>query len=896
MGSRRLTSSDQEQSIHERLTPSTPSSLIRASLDQQMHIPVTPNSKLRINQLVPLFPFQRRSLTGKLAVSMTGVILVAIGSITTLSIHREQAAFKVELQQEADLLLDTLEMTAADWLHSSTADDLLRLMKVIKDNNSLVVGGYIFDANGHVIANLQHDYQTSIREPSFSNEMNGRVFLNHGETTFEWFETHLHAGRSIILMNQQVGAISLELSTAQLDANVAGVWKRGLAIVIVSTGLGAILAVMVSRSTTKPLRTITDATRRITDGHLDEYVAIPPDGDCAALATAFNAMTQRLRDSLIARDQVEAALRESQERYALAVRGANDGLWDWNLKTSQIYFSPRWKEMLGFAEDELENNPHTWFDRIHPADLDALKSAIAAHLQGTTGHLKVEYRMKHQDGHYLWMLSRGVVVRDENDVPYRMSGSQTDITIQKETEHRLFHAAFHDDLTGLPNRAMLMKQLEDVLWRSHNSLEHRFAVLFLDFDRFKVVNDSLGHNVGDELLVKIAQRLRKSIRRSDVVARLGGDEFVVLFESIYDATGVIELAERIQQKLKAPFSIQGNDIISTASIGIVLCDSSYQNSEEVLRDADICMYQAKAAGRARYVVFHPDMHAGALDRLKSENDLRNALKRREFKLNYQPIVSLTTGDCMGFEALIRWYHPEKGLISPADFIPLAEETGLIVPIGAWALEKACFQIQQWNLIFSPDKPFSISVNLSSNQIVQPDLIDQISRILEQSKLPALQLNIEITESVIMENIDVACSKLQSLRDMGIQIYIDDFGTGYSSLGYLQQLPVDILKIDRSFVKNIGTDVGSEEIIRAIITLADGLGKTVIAEGIETVAQQEWLSQMGCQYAQGYLFSRPLDSENAKAFISSVFHYESGDRSYADILDRMLPHSRPDAVS
>ncbi|MEB3213739.1 MAG: EAL domain-containing protein, partial [Leptolyngbyaceae bacterium] len=697
----------------------------------------------------------------------------------------------------------------------------------------------------------------------------------------------LYAGRAIS-GHPRYRAISLELSTAQLDANLARVWHRGVAIALFSTTLGATLAVIVSRSVTKPLRTITEATRRIAEGHLDEYVAVPPDNDCAALANAFNAMTRKLRDSVTERDRVEAALRESKERYALAVKGANDGLWDWNLKTSQVYFSPRWKEMLGYAEESLEESPHEWFDRVHPDDLDILKSAIAAHLQGQTHHLKVEYRMQHQAGHYLWMLSRGVVVRDEKDAPYRMSGSQTDITLQKKTESQLFHAAFHDTLTGLPNRAMLLKRLETFLRRSHNTPDYMFAVLFLDFDRFKVVNDSLGHNVGDQLLVEIAQRLQQSLRRSDMVARLGGDEFIMLLEGIYDLASITDLAERIQQKLKTPFSIHGHDIVSTASIGIVVCDSAYKHAEEVLRDADICMYRAKESGRAQYIVFHPDMHTGTLDRLKSENDLRDALKREEFTLNYQPIVKLATGEFVGFEALIRWHHPEKGWVSPGEFIPLAEETGLIVPIGAWTLDRACIQVRQWNLSFSKDTPFSISVNLSTNQIAQPDLIHQIRQTLEHSQLSASQLKIEITESVIMENLDVACSKLQALRDMGIQIYIDDFGTGYSSLGYLQKLPVDVLKIDRSFVKNIGVDVGSEEIIRAIVMLADGLGKTVIAEGIETVDQQQWLSRLGCQYAQGYLFSRPLDSGNAETFISQLFDPHSTDSPYADILDQLLP--------
>ncbi|MEM7772849.1 MAG: EAL domain-containing protein [Cyanobacteria bacterium P01_A01_bin.37] len=826
--------------------------------------------------------FRGQPLAVKLALSMTGLILIAIGSITTLVIWREQSAFKVELQQQANVLLDTLDVAAEEWLHSSSVDELSRLMGAFRDDNSLIIGGYIFDADGQIIADI---WQEHLSTP---HTIDKRIFLERDKTAFEWHETYLLASRAMVVMRRPIGGISLELSTAQLETNLAHIRQWGMAIALITTTLGASLSVMISRSVTRSLRAITEATRRIANGHLDEQVTVPQGDDCAALADAFNAMTRQLRCSLAERDHVETALRESQERYAFAIKGANDGLWDWDLSTSDIYFSPRWKEILGYEDHALDNDLCDWFDRVHPEDLDVLKSAIAAHLQGTTRHLKVEYRMKHREGHYLWMLSRGVVVRDEQDTPYRMSGSQTDITIQKEAEEQLFHAAFHDTLTDLPNRLMLLKRLENALRRSHETSEFSFAILFLDFDRFKVVNDSLGHNIGDKLLVEIAQRLQDALRHSDMVARLGGDEFIVLIEGVHHITDVTDLAERIQQKLQSPFSLSGHDIVSTASIGIVLCDSTYQAAEDVLRDADICMYRAKENGRAQYVVFHPDMHKGTLDRLKSESDLRNALKQGEFTLHYQPIVNLITGEFVGFEALMRWYHPEKGWISPGDFIPLAEETGLIVPIGAWALEKACTQIHQWNAIFSLEHPFGISVNLSSNQIAQPDLIDQIGRVLERSQLAASQLNIEITESVIMENLDVACGKLQALRHMGIQIYIDDFGTGYSSLGYLQKLPVDALKIDRSFVNNIGSDAGSEEIVRAIMMLADGLGKTVIAEGIETVDQQQWLHQLGCQYAQGYLFSKPLDQGNAEVFISRLSRHTVEDSLFTDILDRLLP--------
>ncbi len=626
---------------------------------------------------------------------------------------------------------------------------------------------------------------------------------------------------------------------------------------------------LISRSITRLLRAMMTATQRIAAGRLDKQIVMRAGGNLAALAEAFNGMTRQLRHALAERDQVKTALRESADRYALAVRGANDGLWDWNLKTGKIYFSPRWKEILGYAEHELSNSLQTWFDRIHPDDVDAIKSAIANHLQNRTAHLQVEYRMMHKDGQYVWMLSRGIAVRDKHHAPYRMSGSQTDITMRKEAEFQLVHGAFHDALTGLPNRSLLLNRLDDVLRRSHDQNDSLFAVLFLDCDRFKVVNDSLGHNSGDALLVDLAQRLRNSLRSSDLVARLGGDEFVILLEDIHGTIDAVEVAERIQQTLRHPFCLSGHSIVITASMGIVLCDSTYTTSDEILRDADISMYKAKENGKAQHAIFNPVMHEGTLDRLKSENDLREALIRREFVLNYQPIVNLNTGELIGFEALIRWHHLEKGWINPIDFIPLAEEIGLILPIGEWVLHEACAQIYAWNTDLALNQPFTISVNLSSNQIAQPDLINQVANILSGSNLAPSQLKIEITESVIMENLDVAYYKLEALRHLGVQIYIDDFGTGYSSLGYLQKLPIDALKIDRSFVNNIGSDTGSEEIVRAIVMLAHGLGKMVIAEGIETVEQQDWLQQVGCQYAQGYLFSKPLSKDHAEMLIAKI---------------------------
>nr|WP_290220982.1 EAL domain-containing protein [Trichocoleus desertorum] len=582
-----------------------------------------------------------------------------------------------------------------------------------------------------------------------------------------------------------------------------------------------------------------------------------------------------LQNDVTARKQAEEDLRESQERYALAVEGANDGLWDWNLKTNEIYFSPRWKSMLGYQEGEIGSFPEEWFSRVHPEDVERLKAQMGLHLEGFSPHFESEHRMRHQDGSYHWMLSRGLAVRDSSYKVTRMAGSQTDVTERKQVEEQLLHDAFHDVLTGLPNRALFIDRLGLAIERSKRPGHNLFAVLFLDLDRFKVINDSLGHMIGDQLLIAIARRLEACLRGGDTVARLGGDEFTILLEDIVDIHDATRIANRIHQALLSPFNLQGQEVFTSVSIGIALSETGYDWPEDLLRDADTAMYRAKSLGRACHEVFDRTMHLRAVELLHLETDLRRAIERQELQLYYQPIVSLTTSRIHGFEALIRWQHPERGLISPAEFIPLAEETGLIVPIGLWVLREACQQTQKWQKQFSDNFPLTISVNLSGKQFSQPDLIEQIERVLQQTALEARSLKLEITESVMMENAESATKMLLKLKALGVQLHIDDFGTGYSSLSYLHRFPIDQLKIDCSFVKRLGADDESAEIVRAIVTLAHNLGMHVTAEGVETAEQLMHLRALECEYGQGYFFFQPLpETMVEKLILTEQQCYES----------------------
>jgi len=413
-----------------------------------------------------------------------------------------------------------------------------------------------------------------------------------------------------------------------------------------------------------------------------------------------------------------------------------------------------------------------------------------------------------------------------------------------------------------------------VIDRARNNDDYQFAVLFLDLDRFKIVNDSLGHSIGDQLLVAMARRLESCIREVDLVARLGGDEFAILLDGISHPSEATTMAHRIQEKLSANFNLSGHEVFTTTSIGIALSSTGYEHPESMLRDADTAMYRAKSQGKACFEVFDKGMHTHAVYLLQMENDLRRALEREEFCVYYQPIVSLENGDLAGFEALIRWQHPEQGFVNPADFIPLAEDTGLIAPIGLWILKKACQQLCQWQWHSAGNRNLFMSVNLSSKQVAEPNLVDQISAILDETGVDPKHLKLEITESAVMDNAETAARLLKRLRSLGVQLSIDDFGTGYSSLGYLHRFPLNTLKIDRSFVGRIGEAAENMEIVRAIVSLAENMGMDVVAEGVETLSQLSQLRRLNCQYGQGYLFSRPIDADSVTAMLAKGPHWQA----------------------
>jgi len=569
----------------------------------------------------------------------------------------------------------------------------------------------------------------------------------------------------------------------------------------------------------------------------------------------------------------EAALRESEERYNLAAQGANDGIWDWDLRTKHLYFSPRWKSMLGYQDGEIGNSQEDLFRHIHPDDEDQVGLDISAHLNGQSLHFTREHRMLHKDGSIRWVLTRGLAVRDSNGVAYRMAGSMTDITDQKNAMDQLQYHALYDTLTDLPNRALLMERLDRCIKQASRQGNYHFATLYLDLDSFKLINESLGHSAGDQLLLCTAHTLKNCLQESDTIARLASDEFVILMEEIHDLNDAVRGVERIQEELKSPLNLCGQTVFVSASIGIVLGHPAYETAGEMLRDASIAMYQAKLQGKSRFVVFRPTMRLRAKTRLEMESDLRSALERRELQIHYQPILSLLDNRVLGFEALARWAHPKNGFIPPAEFIPMAEESGQIIEIGLWVMHEACRQIKTWQSRFPTSPPLTISINVSVRQITYPPFIEQVEQALRATGLDARSLHLEITEGIFLENSEAAKTALINLHAMGIHIFIDDFGTGYSALSYLNSFPVDAIKIDRSFISQLEYGDPESGIVNSILRLADEMKIKVIAEGIETAGQLSWLRSHRCRYAQGYYFSKPMDRETSEKWLEKTLVVE-----------------------
>jgi PAS domain S-box-containing protein len=582
---------------------------------------------------------------------------------------------------------------------------------------------------------------------------------------------------------------------------------------------------------------------------------------------------QRIRRELTQRNQLFEVITENAADMITVVDSFGN----------RLYNSPAYQKVLGYSPEELEGTSSV--ENIHPEDQQRVsEAATKARLTGRGERL--EYRMRHKDGTWRVLESVATTIPNKDGQIENLVIVNRDITERKQAEETIAHNSLHDTLTNLPNRALFLDRVRRVLVLSQKHLSYKFAVLFIDLDEFKVFNDSLGHAAGNDLLMQIARRLAASIRGVDTIsrsvvtqctnpetseaslARLGGDEFTILLEGIRDCGDAIRVADRVQERLAIPFDVEGQRVVTTASIGIAFCATSYTNSEDMVRDAEIAMYRAKRAGKARCQVFDNAMHASAVARLRLETDLRRALELGEFRVHYQPIVSLDSGRVVGFEALSRWQRSEE-LLLPAHFIQIADETGIIVPLNRLLLREACLQLRAWQDQFPCDPPLTMSVNITPKEFAQPDLAAQIGAILVEVGIDPGSLDVEITENIAMADPERSSLVLSELKALGVHLSIDDFGTGYSSLSRLQQFPVDTLKIDRSFISKIDTDSETSEIVRIIIMLAHNLGLRVVAEGTETTEQVRMLKDLKCELAQGYFFARPGDHAAAQALLMNT---------------------------
>jgi diguanylate cyclase (GGDEF)-like protein/PAS domain S-box-containing protein len=547
------------------------------------------------------------------------------------------------------------------------------------------------------------------------------------------------------------------------------------------------------------------------------------------------------------------ALEDSEARFARALRGANDGLWDWHIDHDQLYLSERWAGMLDLHRDQLGSGSAGWFARVHPDDLGGLRRAIDAHLQGNTPSLHHEYRIRRQSGSYLWVLVRGVA-EQVAEGQRRMAGSQTDISQRRAVQEQLQHAARHDPLTGLANRERLTELLDQALLRQGRGGARESALLFIDLDRFKLINDSLGHHIGDQVLIEAARRLSQCLRPGDHLIRFGGDEFVVLLDDLACTADAERVAQRMLDSLQPPLQIQEHQLVVSISIGIAALSEENAGLDS-LQAADLALYRAKAAGKAQFARYSAEMQAQAQYQLELQSALSRALARDEFSLVYQPICQLDREQpyLVAVEALLRWQHKGRA-VSPLEFIPCLEESGAIQAVGDWVLRQACAQVRHWQLTGQP--ALRCSVNLSSRQLQQADFAARVADILRESGLPPTSLVLEITESQLMEDSVQTLACLRELASLGIQLALDDFGTGYSSLGYLKRFPLHILKVDKTFISGTSADGDSQLISRAIIGLGLSLGLEVVAEGVEHSEHLDFLRAEGCRLAQGYWFSRP----------------------------------------
>lgn len=775
------------------------------------------------------------------------------------------------------LLYTTVQSTSYNYrkeLTEQLKDELSAFAPMLVEQ--AVIGDY---------ASIQHMLETWVQRKDLMltawTDVNGkRIEVKDQSVAIEapaWFATwvnipEMEAEVPLVLGGQSYGKVSMVLTSAPKMNLIWHVFLSQLSIILAGFLIILTMTVILLRRGLRPLHTLAKGAERFGQGSYTvriKPIAIP---DILPSINAFNKMTQEIETMLAQAQQQNAVLQDAESRWRFALEGAGDGVWDLHIQTGILQLSRRWKEMLGFREDEIGSSLDEWINRIHNDDLPRAIESIKACINGKVDTHAQEYRMICKNGSYRWILSRGMVVtRDANNMPLRIIGTNADITARKSDEETIQHQANYDPLTQLPNRRLFHDRLEQEIRKAERT-GLPIALMLIDLDQFKDVNDTLGHDIGDILLVEAAQRLKNCVRAADTVARLGGDEFTIILGEQNDPAYTERIAEEILHQLSQPFQLQDNVTYISASIGITLYPADSTSIETLLKNADQAMYAAKHQGRNRYSYFTPSMQKNAQARMLLIRDLRGALADNQFRVYYQPIVTLATGVIIKAEALIRWQHPERGMVSPAEFIPITEETGMIVDIGNWVFHEAARHAALWRL--SHHHKFQISVNVSPVQFHNEGINYKAwFDFLAELGLQGQSIVVEITEGLLLDAHTAITDQLLEFRDAGIGVSLDDFGTGYSSLSYLKKFDIDYLKIDQSFVRNL--TAGSDDLIlcEAIIVMAHKLGLKVIAEGVETTEQRDLLTAASCDYGQGYLFSKPLPAEEFDHFLRRLTNNE-----------------------
>lgn len=626
--------------------------------------------------------------------------------------------------------------------------------------------------------------------------------------------------------------------------------------------IAALFAIIFSRTVIVHIQQVTDAFRRLKSGASDiPKLPVAGNDEISQLAQWFNLFL----DELKVKHQYEEALRISEERYEMATHATQEGIWDYDNSSDTIYCSDRFQQITGLNCQDDTASPAIFFQMMHPDDKARIKASYTAFLKSNDTVIKLEYRILRPDGSSAYLRNNCRAVRDEHGRVIRTVGSIQDISAQKSVEQRLHHDASHDPLTGLHNRTWMIKRIDREIQSSNAEQEKSFAVFFIDLDNFKTLNDTLGHSTGDLLLIQMAERIESCLRPGDALARLGGDEFIVLLPEISSSDTVI-VVERLVREIAVPFQLNSHRYETHASIGIAFSKSGYRNAEEILRDADTAMYRAKSEGKGRYEIFDDQMRRLLLERTTLEHELIVALKEQQLEMYYQPILDLSNDSIVGFEALLRWNHPTR-TISPEQFIPVAEEAQLIEPMGDWIFQQVAQQVALWQRLFVLPERFRVAVNFSPQQFGNTRLIDKLNRTMAETGAKPSNISVELTETAIFSDKQVVQRYLQQLQALDILIYLDDFGTGYSSLSYLNSFPIDAIKIDRSFVSGLASDQRKKQLVNMMVLLAQELGISVIAEGVETEEVMAYLKSRGCSYAQGYFIQRPMAADAATRLLS-----------------------------